>query len=183
MHVVDPTDAVSHPLDVDHHRHRHELRREFAVMVLYVSIVLLATLAALPAAYGDAADAASAGDISLLAIVWGTAIGLALAHWFAFVVAAAGFRSGTLHRHDLELATAHVAAAALVALCTTIPIVITNDIPDVKAAAFAPAVFIGLAGYRVARSAGRSAGASVLAGVVGLVLGLAVAGVKAFLSH
>lgn len=152
-------------------------------MILYVSIVLLATLAALPAAYGDAAETTRDDDLSLVGVVWGTAIGLALAHWFAFVVAAAGFRSGKLHRHEWELATAHVAGAAIVALCTTIPIVVTDDVSDVRAAAFAPAVFIGLAGYRVARSAGRSAIASSVAGVIGLLLGLAVAGIKAFLSH
>ena len=180
---MDPTGAVSHPPDVDHHRHRHELRREFAVMILYVSIVLLATLAALPADYGDAAETGGNDDISLVAVVWGTAIGLALAHWFAFVVAAAGFRGGTFHRHDLELATAHVAGAAIVAASSTIPIVVTDDISDVRAAVFAPAVFIGLASYRVARSGGRSAAVSLLAGVLGLALGLAVAGVKAFLSH
>jgi hypothetical protein len=173
---------ASRPADLDHQRHRHELQREFAVMILYVSIVLLATLAALPAHDNEVQIAGV--DISVVVIiVWGTAIGLSLAHWFAFVVAAAGFRGGRLHRHDMELAMAHVAGAALVALCTTIPIALTDDISDVRAAAFAPATFIGLAGYRVARSAGRSTGASLVAGGIGLLLGLAVAGIKAFLSH
>lgn len=177
---MDATDAVGQSLTADHHRHRHELQREFAVMILYVSIVLLATLAALPADYGDAA--AGGDEPSLVVIVWSTSIGLALAHWFAFVVGAAGFRAGKLHRHEWELATAHVAGAVIVALSTTIPIVVTDEISDVRAAAFAPAVFIGFAGYRVARSAGRSAGASLVAGVIGLLLGLAVAGAKAFLT-
>lgn len=179
---MDPTDAVGQSLTEDHHRHRHELQREFAVMILYVSIVLLATVAALPADYGDAAAAGGGGEPPLVVIVWSTSIGLALAHWFAFVVGAAGFRAGKLHRHEWELATAHVAGAMIVALSTTIPIVVTDEISDVRAAAFAPAVFIGFAGYRVARSAGRSAGASLVAGVIGLLLGLAVAGVKAFLT-
>lgn len=178
---MDATDAVSHSLAADYHRHRHELQREFAVMILYVSIVLLATLAALPAYYGDAAGGGG-DEPPLVVIVWSTSIGLALAHWFAFVVGAAGFRGGQLHRHEWELATAHVAGAVLVALATTIPIVATDEISDVRSAAFAPAVFIGVAGYRVARSAGRSAVASVVAGVIGLMLGLAVAGVKAFLT-
>ncbi len=166
----------------DHHRHRHELQREFAVMTLYVSIVLLATLSALPADYGDPATSTGSSEPPLVVIVWSTSIGLALAHWFAFVVGAAGFRGGKLHRQEWELATAHVAAAVMVALSTTIPIVVTNQISDVRAAAFAPAIFIGFAGYRVAKSADRSTGASLLAGAIGLVLGLAVAGVKAFLS-
>ena len=152
-------------------------------MVLYVSIVLLATLAALPAEYGDATSEGSHDDFSLVAVVWGTSIGLALAHWFAFVVAAAGFRGSMFHRHDLELATAHVAGAALVAFTTTIPIVVTDQIPDVRAAIFAPAAFIGLASYRVARAGGRSTVVSVLAGLLGLAVGLVIAIIKALLSH
>src|SRR3954462_2681580 len=54
------------------------LRREALTMALYVSITLLATLTAVP----------SDAHLNELAIIWGTTIGLALAHWFAFVLAA-----------------------------------------------------------------------------------------------
>lgn len=176
--MVDPAATSHQRFASEHERHRHELQREFAVMVLYVSIVLLATLAALPTDFGHDGS----GSTALIAVIWGTAIGLALAHWFAFVVAAAGFRGGQLfHRHDLELATAQVAGAAIVALSTTIPVVVSDRIPDVRAAVFAPALFIGLASYRVAKTAGRSTAAAVVAGIAGLVLGLIVAIAKAYL--
>ena len=67
---------------------RKRVWREGITMVLYVAVVLLATLSALPAGH-DPADAEMHGPVGgeLLAIVWGTTVGLALAHWFAFHVA------------------------------------------------------------------------------------------------
>jgi hypothetical protein len=129
---------------------------EATVMVLYVSIVLLATLVALPEDFAPEGNAA----LELIALEWGTAIGLALAHWFAF----------------------SVAGAALVAFVTMVPILIVGRDSDVTAAAFAPALILGFAGYRVARTSGRSVIAALFAAVLVLVVGLTVAVIKALLA-
>ena len=50
-------------------------------MSLYVAIVLLAALMVVP-------DSSGHGDVQVLGLVWGTTIGLALAHLFAFRVSA-----------------------------------------------------------------------------------------------
>jgi hypothetical protein len=161
--------------------HRQELWREAIVMALYLSIVVLATLAVLPEDYG-----VSRGDDDhgppLLALIWGTTIGLALAHWFAFELTAMGFGRGRILRADLELAGAQLAGAAAVALTTTVVILISDEGDQVDAAGFVPALIIGVAGYLVARAAGRSKVVSVLVGVGVLLLGTAVAAIKAFLA-
>src|SRR5262249_58459742 len=72
--------------------HRVELIREATVMILYVSVVEIADLAALPEAHYVHGRVTGPTGGYMLAIVWGTAIGLALAHWFAFRVAAPAFR-------------------------------------------------------------------------------------------
>jgi hypothetical protein len=151
-------------------------------MALYVSIVVLAELAALPGDYGESDGGAGHSGPPLLAIVWGTSIGLALAHWFAFELAAVGFGGGKVLRRDLELAGAQMAGAALVAIATTIPILFADDASRVSAAAFAPSLIIGFAGYGVARTAGWSVRTSVATGVIVLAAGVAVAVIKAVLA-
>jgi hypothetical protein len=59
---------------------RVEIGLESSTMVLYVSVVLLAALVALD----TSADIIS--DTELLGLIWGTTLGLALAHYFAFRV-------------------------------------------------------------------------------------------------
>ena len=157
-------------------REREELWREAAIMTLYLSIVLLATLAALPEEHGP-------NGWELIALVWGQSIGLVLAHYFAFRIVASSFGGGKRTRHDLNLILCQLAGGALVAVVTTIPIVLAGHDADVRAAAFAPAVFIGAGGWAAARAGGASHPRAILFGAVVLGLGLAVAGFKAALTH
>jgi len=170
------TAAGPHPAHPSTHRER--MLHEGTVMVLYVSIVLLATLVALPE---DFVDNSGNAALELLALEWGTAIGLALAHWFAFTVAG-GLLSGGLPTHeDVQVVGAQLAGAALVATVTMVPILAAGSDSDVTAAAFAPALILGFAGYRVARTSGRSVIPAVFAGVLVLLVGLIVATIKALL--
>jgi hypothetical protein len=68
------------------------LAREATTMVLYVSVVEIAELAALPESHLADGQVTGAVGAELLGIVWGTAVGLALANWFAFHLAARAFR-------------------------------------------------------------------------------------------
>jgi hypothetical protein len=168
------------PAMPDAHARRTELVRETSVMVLYLSVVLLATLGVLPSDYDQRVAEGSHGP-SIGLIVWGTTVGLALAHWFAFRLATAALGDGTPSRHDVSLGVAQVLGAAFVGLATTLAIVIAPSGSEVGAALFVPAAFIGAAGYGVARAAGRSMGRSVGVGIVALLFGLAVAAVKVWL--
>jgi hypothetical protein len=58
-----------------------ELRREAYTMALYVAICLLAALAAV-------SEPALDEGAHTFELVWGTTVGLALAHWFAFRMSA-----------------------------------------------------------------------------------------------
>jgi hypothetical protein len=149
-------------------------------MVLYVSLVLLATLTALPADGGGHGTAHKSGvhGATLVAAVWGTALGLALTHWFAFRLAARLFGGGEVREVDVEIGLAQVGGAAVVAALCTIPIVLFDDDADVEAASVVPALIIGAAGYLTSHLAGRSRRASLVLGLIALVLGLLVATVK-----
>ena len=92
-----------------------ELRKEAYTMALYVAICLLAALSAV-------SEHAASDQLDALKIVWGTTVGLAVAHWFAFRVSARLVASGTIRRHDAEAVGAQLAGAAAVALLATIPV-------------------------------------------------------------
>lgn len=157
------------------------LRREAMVMVLYTSIVVMATLIALPEdLYAKGLDP-SQHDHFLLSIIWGETVGLALAHWFAFNVAAAGFRGGRSLREDAIEGVAQVGGAGAVALATSVVVLMAGNQDDVVVAAFTTAAIVAIAGFGTSRRAGRSPVASVLLGILILVLGVTVATIKAWL--
>ena len=158
---------------------RVSLWREAAVIALYVSIVLLAELLALPEDFGQP----SHHGPSLIGIIWGTAFGLAFAHWFAFQVAAAWFSGGKVMREDLRRARAQLFGAGLVAVATTIPILLVSDAIQVEVAAVVPALVLAASGYQMGRSADRTVRWSVLVGVLVLAAGVGVAVLKAAITH
>jgi hypothetical protein len=157
--------------------------REAMTMVLYLSIVMLATLAALPSgsASADGHGASGVHGVQLLGLIWGTTIGLALAHWFAFRLTARAFGGGKVGEEDLRVALGGLAGAALVAALCTIPVVLVGDDAEVRVTAFVPAVIVGFAGYGIARVADRPKHQALILGGIAILLGLAVAAVKNFL--
>jgi hypothetical protein len=94
---------------------RAEARREAATLVLYASVVEIAELASLPERHFSHGVVTGPVGIQLLAIIWGTAIGLAIAHWFAFGVVAPAF-SGQPTRIDTRIGIAQLGGAVLVPL-------------------------------------------------------------------
>jgi hypothetical protein len=152
-------------------------------MALYVAIVLLAALAALPAGHDDQ-DGSIHGPvgIELLAVLWGTTIGLALAHSFAFVVATQGLGGGRLQEHDLKEASAELAGAMFVAAVASLPVLLFSEETEQQVVPFVLALIIGAVGYVVERLNGRTRRASVVFGVATLVVGLVAAGVKNLLT-
>ena len=74
-------------------------------MALYVSIILLGALVTV---------GSGTANRELLSIIWGTTIGLALAHFFAFRIASRLHRGFAAHRGDLVIAYAQAGGAAAV---------------------------------------------------------------------
>jgi hypothetical protein len=165
-----------------HAERRAEVLREAATMVLYVSVVEIAELAALPEDHFAHGRVTGPVGTQLLAIVWGTAVGLAIAHWFAFRVAAPGFRGDAPTRHDTNIGLAQLAGAVFVAAVSSVPVLLFSDVRAQETIGDVPAVIIGVIGYFVARATGRARLPSVFYGVTALALGIVVALVKSALA-
>jgi len=158
--------------------HRLELFREATVMVLYVAVVEIAELTALPESHFAGGRVTGPVGGTLLEVVWGTAIGLALAHWFAFQLAAPAFRNGRPTRVDWQIGLAQLAGAAFVAVLSSLPVLLFSDLRAQETIGDVPAVLIGAIGYLVARRARVAVLPAVFFGITALVLVVLVALVK-----
>lgn len=151
-------------------------------MVLYVSVVLIAELAAIPEEHFADGRVTGAVGGQLLAIVWGTAIGLAVAHWFAFGLAAPAFRSERPTRLDTYIGLAQVVSAMFVAAVSSLPVLVFSPVREQETTGDVPALIIGIVSYLIARTTGRRRVTAAFYGVTGLTLGVLVALVKARLA-
>jgi hypothetical protein len=148
-------------------------------MVLYVSVVEIAELAESHFAHGRVTGAV--GE-QLLAIVWGTAVGLALAHWFAFGLAALAFRGERPTRRVTYIGLAQLGGAMFVAAVSSLPVLVLSDVRAEETTGDVSALVIGIVAYLIARSSGKPRVASLFYGVTGLALGVLVALVKSALA-
>jgi hypothetical protein len=165
-----------HPTHVDDHDHKRALRREGCTMALYATICLLAALTV-------AADDDIAHRGTLLRIIWGTTVGLAIAHFFAFHLTARLFTGGILLRHDSESAVVQLLGAAVVAGVATVPVLLVDPEAAVEAVRLVLASTIGLAGFGVAKASGSTHLRAFGLAAITLIVGLAVALIKNALSH
>ena len=155
---------------------RVEISLEASTMALYVSVVLLATLVAI--------DTEDTGDVELLALIWGTTLGLALAHFFVFRMSSRLVRGSTFHRRDLHLAFAQLGGAGAVAVLCTIPIALLPASSEIDVVRLLLGLLLAIAGYASGRTGGASRPRSLVTGILALVVGLTVALVKnALLGH
>lgn len=145
-------------------------------MVLYVSVVLLATLAAVPAGQ-------IGSDAELAALVWGAAVGLALAHWFAFHLSAQLYSGSGVGRDDLVSGAAQTGAAPAVAFFATVPLLVYDDDRAVGVSVIAPAIVIAVVGHVSSRRAGPGRTVALLRGLATVAAGVIVAAVKAIVEH
>jgi hypothetical protein len=157
---------------------RAEIGREAVTMILYVSVVEIAELAAIPEEHFAHGRVTGAVGGTLLAIVWGTAVGLAIAHWFAFRLAAPAFRGERPTRIDTYIGLAQVGGAIFVAAVSSIPVLLFSDVRAQETTPDVPALLIGVVGYLIARATGRSRVAALFYSITALALGLLVALVK-----
>jgi hypothetical protein len=144
-------------------------------MGLYVAIVLMAEIAALPiGTHGPVVDGPL--GVELTEIVWGTAFGLVIAHWFAFQVATQGI--GRVHRYGGTPVVAELIGAALVCAIASIPILLLPDDTEQEGVLYVLAMVVGVVAYLVERANDRSRAASAAFGLFALIAGIAVATLK-----
>jgi hypothetical protein len=108
-------------------------------------------------------------------------LGLALAHWFSFRLAARLFASGRPHEIDFAIGVAQVGAAVVVAVLSTIPIVFAGGGSQIERTIWVPALIVGASGFAAARAQARSLRYSFGAGLLILCVGVAVAAAKNWL--
>jgi hypothetical protein len=142
-------------------------------MALYVSLCLLAELEAVH-------DSALHHGV-VFALVWGTTIGLALAHLFAFLLAGRLVEGRRIGAHTRATALADLAGAASVAVIVSIVVVAVPTSLELDAARYDLAGLIGIIGYLVARRAGVRPLRAVLFALAVTIVGLAVAALKQWL--
>src|SRR5205085_3960093 len=119
---------------------------------------------------------------ALVEILWGTAVGLALAHWFAFRVAAPAFRGESVTNLDTRIGLAQVGGAMFVAAISSLPVLLLSSVRAQETTGGVPAVVVGAVGYLIARRAGMRRASSFFYGVTALALGVLVALVKSKLA-
>jgi hypothetical protein len=172
-----PLEPTLHPAAVDHVGHARILAREFFASALYVAIVLLAALVALP-------RSRLPSDISVVATLFGTAAGLILAHFVAFRLAAhLTSETGVAPAPAAQEAAAGLAGGLLVAALAAIPYALWDGDDALIATLVALAVLPALMGMAIARLRGRTWPTSLLAAGVAVVIALVVVLVKYELGH
>jgi hypothetical protein len=152
------------------------LRREMTTMVLYVAIVLLATVAAVPS---DDLDE----SIDVAAVIWGAAAGLALAHWFAFHVASQVYSGGAITAEDVRSGAGQVCAALAVALVSTLPLVFVSERSGAGISVMVLAGVIAAVGYTASRRAAIRRLAAMARATLTLLVGAVVVILKVALGH
>jgi hypothetical protein len=150
--------------------HAQAARHEAFTMALYVSICLLAALGALT-------DTVLTHGV-VLELVWGTTIGLAVAHLFAFLLAGRLLEGERLAAATRRTAVAQLIGAGFVATVTTVVILIVPTSAELNAARYDLALIIGVVGYLVARRSSHSRFRALIFAVCVMIIGLAVVIVK-----
>ena len=143
-------------------------------MALYVCLVLAAEFTAV----GEQAE----DEFTAVTVIWGTAVGLAVAHVFAFNLAARLFAGGRVSPETRAATWAQLASAAAVALIVTVPFFLLSLGPALDACGFILAALIGITAYVASRESGAGRSRSIVDGLVVLVVATAIVSLKVALS-
>jgi hypothetical protein len=150
------------------------LRREADMMGFYLAIALLAALTA-----GN--DHTAHTQLDVLKVVWGTTVGLGLAHWFAITVSARLVRDPDMHHTPLELLYSQMAMGTLLAVVATLIVIILPDDFERLGVRLAAALSIGVIVEIESRAGGSTVRTAVLRGALALVVAFIIATIKWFI--
>jgi hypothetical protein len=147
--------------------------REVTTVAFYVSVTLAAELAA-----------ASSDDSKaiLIGTLWGTAVGLALAHWYAQTITAAIAR-GAFRRSDAVEGLREIGAAAGVAFVLTLPFLVFETPAALIVSRWGVVIGTSLIALALARSAGARWTRAFVEAAIVFAIGVAIVETKAALSH
>lgn len=143
------------------------------MMAFTVCIALLAVLL-----WGH--EHADSSQLDLLAVVWGTTLGLALTHWFALTLSVRLVRDPSFKYSASEMLLAQTAMVTLVAVTASIVVLALSAKYERFGAQVTAAVFLGALVGIESRAAGGSLRRTVGLVVFSLAIGLAIAVVKRF---
>ena len=153
--------------------HRTEEFKEALTMALYVAICLLAALAV---------TNESTAEAHVWELIWGTTLGLAIAHWFAFQASARMVAGGDVRAHDARVAVAQLLGAGAVAVLASIPILVFPTSVEFDVVVIVLAGFLTVVGFFIARAGGASHARSIGYAAGLLVVGFGVVIVKIWLT-
>jgi hypothetical protein len=160
---------------VHHVRREPWLRREVNTMGIYVSIVLFSALTV-----GN--DHGEQDQFVVLPIIWGTTLGLALAHWFALTLA--DWLEHEPSEHPIGwMLFGETAVAIAIALLATVAVLLLPDEYERLGARWTTSLFIGGLVYEARRSGGVSRRAAFLSAVIALLAAGAIAYIKWLIGH
>jgi hypothetical protein len=171
-------EPIAHPADrPGQPEHIRAVAREFFASALYVAIVLLAALVALPKDHVPS-------DATVVGILFGTAIGLIAAHFVAFRLAAHfTAEGGVAPAPILQEAGAGLAGGLLVAAIAAIPYLLWNGDGALTTTLLALALLPAFMGLAIARLRGRSWTTSLISSAVALAAALVVVLIKQQVGH
>lgn len=145
------------------------------MMGFYVAVALLTALSA-------GSDGAKHTQLEVVGIVWGTTVGLALAHWFAMILSTRVVHDPDLHHTPAEMLSAQTVMAVGVAVVASIVVaVLPPDLERFGARVTAALFIAGLVGFEL-RVSGAPRSRALLYGVIALTVGIAIATFKWLLS-
>jgi hypothetical protein len=145
------------------------LHREAVTMGFYTCVTLFAALAV-----GDDFAAPQPGE--LVALIWISTVGLALAHWFAATIAVELVRDAHAHHSITEYLTAHLLLPTAAAVSTTLVVLAAPNDVELLAGRLTAAALLALLVAVESRRGGTSPTRSVRLAVLafGCAAGIAV---------
>ena len=143
---------------------------EASTMALYVAIAMLAALAVVDPTRFDQGE--------VIGLLWGTALGLAVAHYVAFRLASRLARGRPLTTRDAEIAGLQVAGALTVPAVCTLTVLLAGDHSAVDVAIWTVGIGLGLVGFLAGRANGANLVRSAVLGGVVLGIGAVTAAAK-----
>jgi len=174
---VTSSNTVEAAAATEHAAHRRVLAREVLASGLYVALVLLAALLAVPS---DRLPP----DAEMVWLILGTAVGLLLAHWLAFRLAARiTTEQGDWTPSAAQEAAAQLAGGLAVALLAAAPFLVLDGTSARVASLAALAALPALAGCLIARLRGWTWLFALTAGALVLILATGIVAAKNTLGH
>lgn len=162
------------PSEPDHHR--RALAREALASALYLAVVLLATLVAVPRTRLPA-------DRLLVELIIGGGFGLVLAHWVAFRLAVPVTSRGAWSVAAAQEGTAAMAGGLVTAALAALPFLILDGDAAITCSVALLAAIPALAGGLSARLRGHSWGRTLLTALLALGLTAVAVVTKIVLQH